>query len=143
MRATPIPDEDLYPGGERVSIAPPPGVDLDACQFIEAIVDEKTGGLGRSFATRWVPEADDLERLAAGEPIWVVIWARQMVPINVTLADQKDLVTVYPCANCEGSVYEYVQGEEGPVWIHYHASETPDCPKAWPRDWEGPDDNPG
>lgn len=88
MRPTPIPDEEIWEGGHRLVVAPPGG-DLTGeetgIEPVEAIVDVLAGPV--RFCLRWVPEADDLERMAAGEPLWMILYAERLPPVALTLSE--------------------------------------------------------
>lgn len=88
MRPTPIPPSEVFPGHERLVIGPPVGHDPTGdIRSIEALVAHTTD-MGRCFRTRWLPTPREVERLAAGEPIWVTQWTQQMVVFDVAMTEE-------------------------------------------------------
>ncbi|MCU1488267.1 MAG: hypothetical protein JWN67_5013 [Actinomycetia bacterium] len=88
MNPTPIPDDEIFEDHRRVVIGPPAGHDPTGdIRSIEALIAD-TPGMGKCFRTRWVPDAREIERLAAGEPIWVTQWAPQMVVFDVAMTEE-------------------------------------------------------
>lgn len=91
MNPTSIPDEEIFEGHKRIVIGPPPGHDPTGdIRSIEALV-ANTPGMGTCFRTRWVPTEREVERLAAGEPIWVTQWTPRMVVFDVAMLDEEDV----------------------------------------------------
>lgn len=90
MNPTPIPDDEVFEGHERVVIGPPRGHDITGdIRSIEAQIAPAEFG-GRVFRTRWIPTAREVERLAAGEPIWVTQWGAAMVPFDVAMTEEDE-----------------------------------------------------
>lgn len=91
MDPTSIPDHEIFEGHERVVIGPPEGFEItnDTVRPIEALVAYDPT-LGYTFRTRWLPTPREIERLAAGEPIWVTQWTSRMVPFDVAMTDEED-----------------------------------------------------
>lgn len=88
MNPTPIPDDEVFEDHQRLVIGPPAGHDPTGdIRSIEALVGY-TPGMGRCYRTRWVPTERDIERLQAGEPIWVTQWTFQMVVFDVSLPEE-------------------------------------------------------
>lgn len=84
MRPTPIPDDELD-GMTRSTIGPPQGHDLTGdIRPVEAAVEWAVGDIP-IFNFRFVLDAGDLERLAAGEPFWLSLWGH-VVPFAIALA---------------------------------------------------------
>jgi hypothetical protein len=87
MRATPIPDHEIWPGAERRVFAAPDGdltnPDIAPC---EALIDlsPRTGAV--NISVRCVLEAGDLEKLQAGGVVWLTFW-NAMVPWALSVAD--------------------------------------------------------
>lgn len=80
MRPTPIPDEGVPAGWQRIVMSAPNGDLLDdTIAPLEVIVTDDPE-MGRVFVSRWMPDAEDLARLQAGEPLRMVLWSAQ-VPV--------------------------------------------------------------
>lgn len=81
MRPAPIPDAAVWPGAQRMVIAPPDG-DLTNPDIapVEALVDQAS--IGRRLSVRCVLEDGDLEILARGGAVWVSFYG-VMVPFSV------------------------------------------------------------
>lgn len=84
MRAVPIPDDEVPEGSERIVVGPPRGVSIEQVRPVEVVARRST--LGHVFSTRFVLEPDDLERLAAGEPVWISMWGG-VVPFDVAVGE--------------------------------------------------------
>lgn len=83
---TPIPDDEIWEGHERIVVGPPPGHDLTGdIRSIEALVSRSE--LGTRFSTRWVVTPEEAERLKNGEPLWVTQWSSRMVPFDVAMME--------------------------------------------------------
>jgi hypothetical protein len=83
MRPVPIPDNAVWAGGQRVVMAAPDG-DLTNSTIapVEVVVDqvESTGGL--CYSARCALEPGDLEKLQAGDHVWVSFYGGVM-PFSV------------------------------------------------------------
>lgn len=93
MRPTPIPEAEVWDGGERVVIGPPVSQEdqLDPeCRPVEVVVDfVEFGGAGvPRFNVRVQLEDDDLERLQKDPSLWVSFIAYQMPPMAVGVLPQ-------------------------------------------------------
>lgn len=90
MRPTPIPDNEIWEGAVRRVMSPPGGdlTDPDIAP-VEALFDQnpRTGAI--NISSRVVLEEGDLEKLAAGAPIWVTFWGA-MVPWAITVGQAGD-----------------------------------------------------
>lgn len=71
MRPTPIPDADVWSGSRRAIYSAPDG-DLTRTDVapVEALV-ECSGPDGHLISVRCIPEADDVDQLAAGGALWL------------------------------------------------------------------------
>lgn len=87
MRATPIPDTEVWAGAIRKVFAAPDGdltnPHIDPC---ETLVDcsPTTGAL--NISVRCLLEPGDLEKLQAGGVVWLTFWG-SMVPWAVTVVE--------------------------------------------------------
>lgn len=119
MRPGIIEDSDLWEGSSRHVIMPP-GNDLDSgIMPIEAIVDVSPR-YGRRFVTKWVPDEEDLLRLRAGEPVFLSLYASQMIPVSVSLSEVPEGFEV--CANCGGFLSKVDASRQGRSMEFVHAS---------------------
>jgi hypothetical protein len=85
MRVTPIPDEAVWAGAERVVIGPPGGDPTGDIRPVEAVKDiSESTGYPR-LSVRCALEAGELERLAAGQCVWVSFYGG-MPPFSVDVA---------------------------------------------------------
>jgi hypothetical protein len=74
MRVTSIPSEVVWPGAERVVVGPPDGDPTGPIRAVEAVVDvSESTGVPR-LSVRCALEDGELERLAAGEHVWVTFY---------------------------------------------------------------------
>ena len=88
--ATPIPDEEIWEGAERLVIGPPVGSDPTGdIRAVEALVDE--GSYGRRFSTRWVFTDEEITRLALGDPVYLTFYGRQMAPVLLSLLEAPEV----------------------------------------------------
>lgn len=90
MRATPIPDDEVLPDHVRIVIGPPDGFDdilSSPIDPIEAIV-RPDSILGPVFRTRWIPTPREIERLSAGEPLWVSQFGTGMNVMDVHMTEE-------------------------------------------------------
>jgi hypothetical protein len=88
MRPSLIPDDEIAPGSQRITIMPP-GDSLDSeVMPVEALLsahpgyETAPGEPVRLFSVRCVLEDGDLAELAAGAPIWVTFF-EHVVPFDV------------------------------------------------------------
>lgn len=89
MRPTPIPDAEIWAGGERQVIAPPGGDLTDPnVRPVEALVDRSPDTGGLNLSVRCVLEDGDLEKLQAGGTIWITFWGA-MVPWAATVMEAR------------------------------------------------------
>ncbi|GHH57857.1 hypothetical protein [Lentzea cavernae] len=84
MRPAPIPDGAVWPGATRIVVSAPDGDLAGDIPSVEALVDRSSTGWQR-LSVRCVLESGDLERLAAGECVWMSFYGG-MPPISVDLA---------------------------------------------------------
>lgn len=74
------------PGAQLVSIGPPAGVSEDDCGTVEALVEDTPDAVfPRTIRVPIQLEPGDLERLAAGEPLWLTVFLPRLVPFQVDL----------------------------------------------------------
>lgn len=75
MRPTPIPLNEVWPGGRRVVYSPPDG-NLTRTDIVpvEAVVDCGPATGAHRISVRCIPEDDDLDQLAAGGTLWVAFY---------------------------------------------------------------------
>lgn len=84
MRPSPIPDDEIWEGAQRVVFNPPSGDMTDErIRPAEMLVDYTDKG--PRICARIVLEPGDLERLEVGEPFWVVFIADHLHPFDVTM----------------------------------------------------------
>lgn len=86
VRVTPIPDAEMFTGHVRKVVAPPDNDLLDGViSAVEAQVELPTeeGGLPQ-FRFRIMPDDGDVERLAAGEPVWLSMMGH-VVPFSFVM----------------------------------------------------------
>jgi len=83
MRATPIPDNEIPEGTERMVLGPPRGSDPTGdIRAVEMVRDTRHGHL--VFRARFTLEPGDLEDLEAGHPVWVSLWGA-VVPFDADI----------------------------------------------------------
>jgi hypothetical protein len=82
VRPTPIPDDEVFEGHERIVMGPPRGRDVTG--DIRAV--EMLRGPDDVYRARIALEPGDLERLAAGEPFWLSMWGH-VVPFDVAMVE--------------------------------------------------------
>lgn len=87
MRPTPIPDAEVWEGAVR-RVMSPPGGDLTNPDIapVEALFDRSPSTGALCISSRVILEEGDLEKLAAGAPIWVTFWG-VMVPWSIAVAE--------------------------------------------------------
>lgn len=89
MRVAAIPDTEILDGHERVVVGPPPDYDptgeVRSVEMLRStsIIEGEEWPVHRA---RVVLEPGDLERLAAGESIWVSFYGH-VVPFDVALTE--------------------------------------------------------
>ena len=86
MRVTPIPDEAVWAGARRVVMSPPDGDLTGPIRAVEAVVDVSPSTGVPVLSVRCALEPGDLERLAAGECMWVSFYGGGMPPFSVDVA---------------------------------------------------------
>lgn len=128
MRPTPIPDEEVWPGTTRLTIAPPGGNFLDPeVSAVEALFETSTTRVNR-YSVRLALEGDDLARFERGDPLWLSINCPQMPVFSVGFAVFS--VPTGRCRNCRKVVLADAPVEEWtpetPVF-HQFPGATPDC----------------
>lgn len=87
MRPTPIPDAEVWAGAVRRVLGAPGGdlTDPDIAP-VEALFDRSPTTGAVNISSRVVLEEGDLEKLAAGAPIWVTFWGA-MVPWAISVGE--------------------------------------------------------
>lgn len=115
MRPSIIPDEEVAAlDGVRATIMPPRN-DLDSgIAPVEVLRDTIDGA--DVIRIRLLPEEGDLERLAAGEPLWLTWYSSVLVPFGLAFAEPvepapKEYVHRAGCCACQEP---HVSGE--PEW---------------------------
>jgi len=83
VRPTTIPDSEIFEDHRRIVMGPPAGHDLTG--NIRSV--EMLAGPGGIYRARIILEDGDLERLAAGEPIWLSFLGH-VVPFDVAMAER-------------------------------------------------------
>lgn len=89
MNPTSIPDEEIWPGTVRYVAMPPDG-DMTGDSGIAPV--EMLKGLEEYHdvpfqAVRFVATPDEVERLASGEPIWLIYFMPMPIPIALEFKD--------------------------------------------------------
>lgn len=82
MRVTTIPDEAVWAGAERIVVGPPDGDPTGAIRPVEAVVHTSPSTGMPVLSVRCALEDGDLEKLAAGEHVWVSFYGG-MPPFSV------------------------------------------------------------
>lgn len=79
MRPTPIPDDEMFAGHQRVTFSKPEGEEYEEVLPVEvqATIDEEMGL--PMLRVRVELEPGDAERLAAGEPFWLTFWGHMPI----------------------------------------------------------------
>jgi hypothetical protein len=85
VRPVPIPDEAIWPNAVRVVVAGPGGDLTGEIPAVEALADETHSGW-RRLSVRCALGPGELERLAAGECVWVSFYGGGMPPFSVDVA---------------------------------------------------------
>lgn len=86
MRPVPIPDDKIWPGAKRVVFSPPDGDLTGDIRPVEALVDRSPRTGVTAASVRCALDEGDLERLAAGECVWVSFYGGGMPPFSVDVA---------------------------------------------------------
>lgn len=60
----------------------------EQCADVQAFVD------GQQVITCWKPTETERVKIALGEPVWLVIWGRMVMPPALVTADKPPLVDV-------------------------------------------------
>jgi hypothetical protein len=83
MRVTPIPDDAVWDGAQRVVIGPPDGDPTGKIRAVEAVADVSPSTGMPVLSMRCALEPGDLEVLAAGGVVWVSFYGGAIVPFSV------------------------------------------------------------
>jgi hypothetical protein len=86
VRPSLIPDEEVEALGLTRSTIMPPGNDLDSGVAPVEVGRDQIEGVD-VIRIRLVPEEGDLERLAAGEPLWLTWYSPVLVPFGLAFAE--------------------------------------------------------
>jgi hypothetical protein len=86
MRVTPIPDDAVWSGAQRVVIGPPDGDPTGEIRAVEAVADVSPSTGVPVLSMRCALEPGDLEVLAAGGHVWVSFYGGAIVPFSVSVA---------------------------------------------------------
>lgn len=89
MRPIPIPDNEVWPGTQRIIMEPPDGDLLnDTIRPVEMLFDPTAeDGIGR-LHTMFVLEEGDLEILQRGGRIWLSFMGIAIAPFSMMVAPQ-------------------------------------------------------
>lgn len=113
MRPSPIPDDEMFAGHQRVTFSKPEGEEYEEVLPVEvqATIDEEMGL--PMLRVRVELEPGDAERLAAGEPFWLTFWGHMPI-FDVAMVEPAPMVEdhVHACVVC-GTV-----GTPGPGCIN-------------------------
>lgn len=91
MDATSIPDDEIFEGHRRIVVGPPPGHDVTGdIRAVEALVAYEPVSHCNVFRTRWRPTPREIERIVAGEPIWVSQFTPRMVVFSVEMTEEPE-----------------------------------------------------
>ncbi len=86
MRPTPIPDDEVWAGHDRIVMGPPAGHEVTGdIRSVEMLVDRR--GAVPVYTARIVLEDGDLERLGAGEAFYLSMWGH-VVPFDVAMTER-------------------------------------------------------
>jgi hypothetical protein len=89
VRPAPIPDNEIWPGSRRVVIGPPAGHDPTGdIRPVEVLAWRSDTTGGPVLSARCVPDAGDLDRLAAGGAVWVSFYGGQLLPFDIDVAER-------------------------------------------------------
>lgn len=87
MIATPIPDDEILPGYVRRTLAPPPNLDdIDGPvrpADVQVANAEVGGVVCGVFLMRFVAGPGDVERLAAGQPLYLAVLGASQPPVGL------------------------------------------------------------
>jgi hypothetical protein len=84
MKPGPIPDDEILEGHRKMTMRGDEALNIADVEMLVTEDPERSGM--PIWRTRVTLDDGDLERLAAGEPIWVSFWGG-VVPFDVNLAD--------------------------------------------------------
>lgn len=90
MNSCAVPEKALRqrPWGKLVDFGPPPGNEeirgLESCGTLPVLVDDVADRDLPIHRSYWVPTAEELERLNAGQPVQLQVWGTQ-VPVGVSV----------------------------------------------------------
>lgn len=91
MRPTPIPTDEIWENCTRVVMSAPDGdllnEEIEPCEALKGIV-EMSGGPVPFHAMRLMLDPGDIEKLQAGEPLWLVIMIPFLPPFSIAFLDQ-------------------------------------------------------
>lgn len=108
MRATPIPDAEVWEGAVRKVLAAPDGrLDNPDIAPVEALVDRSPSTGALNLSVRCVLEDGELEQLAAGGTIWLTFWSA-MVPWSASVVPPHDAIPGGP-ADAEEVLVEAIE----------------------------------
>jgi hypothetical protein len=100
VRPTPIPDNEIWTGAQRVVFAAPNGDLTDAVIApVEALVDRSPSGF-TCASVRCALEPGDLEKLTAGGTVWVTFYGR-MTPFSVDVLPPPPKPDLTPAAGAD------------------------------------------
>lgn len=71
MNATPFPEANC-------TLGPPAGMTADECRSLPVFID------GTGVISRWQPTAGERAAIAAGAPVWLVVWGKGMPPVSLS-----------------------------------------------------------
>lgn len=134
MRPSPIPDDEMFAGHQRVTFSKPEGEEFEEVLPVEvqATIDEEMGL--PMMRVRIELEPGDAERLAAGEPFWLTFWGH--MPIFDVAMVEPIVEDVCPGPACYG------EGDE--CYLHTDADDGRKLVRLWcgherwaPLDWDG------
>lgn len=86
-RAVPIPEELVWAGAARQSIAPPRGFE-DECGACDAVIDHEGLGGGPRFSMRIKLEPEHLEQLQTNPHLWLHLHVGQLVPFSIQTEEE-------------------------------------------------------
>lgn len=89
MRPSIIPEEEAVALGATRATIMPPNDDLDSGIAPVEVLRDLIDGTD-VIRIRVVPEEGDLERLAAGEPLWLTWWSSVLVPFSFGFAEVEE-----------------------------------------------------
>lgn len=79
-----------FPQANR-RLGPPAGLSSEQCGTLAVLTD------GQHCVSKWIPTAEDLERILAGGPVWLVVWSGATQP-PVALTTEQPFVTAAEAA---------------------------------------------